>query len=195
MVDESEEWISATDALETVATALNHYEAVRAICSRANDGLIAARAAKLVVGDRPGTDNTDIPESFWWARGKAALEQNWATGDFDTWIDRRVHWRAYGVSFSRSGIETLIGPTRASRAAPSDQPTKLGGRPPAAWWDDLWIEMCRQLYGGDLQPKRQSDIESAMKDWASAHGHHPSSSTIRERARKLWTALSKEDEN
>ncbi|HEX5229568.1 MAG TPA: hypothetical protein VFW44_17775, partial [Bryobacteraceae bacterium] len=69
-----------------------------------------------------------------------------------------------------------------------------GGRPPAEYWDDLWVEMCRQLYAGELIPKRQSDVESAMKAWLAKRDDHPATSTIRERARKLWAALDK-DEN
>ena len=34
-----------------------------------------------------------------------------------------------------------------------------------------------------------------MKAWAAAHEHYPADSTIRLRARKLWTALNKKDEN
>ena len=88
-------------------------------------------------------------------------------------------------------------PARHQRFAelPAIRSTDLGGRPAAAWWDDLWVEMARQLYDGDLKPKRQADIETAMKDWAAAHGHNPADSTIRPRARKLWTALNKEDRN
>jgi len=68
------------------------------------------------------------------------------------------------------------------------------GRLPAAWWDDLWIEICRALHEGDLKPKRQGDIEKAMHEWASMQGHSPATSTIRARARKLWDAISDEDD-
>lgn len=194
MANESEEWISAIEAFKLVATAIGRYRAPRAICSRAHDGLIEARAARLMVGDRRH-DNADVPEKFWWACGEAALEQNWEVGDFETWIDNRIHLRAYGVSFSRRGIEALAAPAIASRDAPSGPSANPGGRPRADWWDDLWVEICRQLYAGDLQPKKQSDIESAMIDWAVKHGHNPSESTIRARARKLRAAFKREDEN
>jgi hypothetical protein len=188
-----EVWISAVEAFKLVEAATNPYQAQRAICSRANDGLIEARAVMLFVDGVPHNEAV-VPKEFWWARGEPALKQNWTTGDFETWIERR-HLKAYGVSFSRSGIEALIGPASAASAVSPDPPTNVGGRPAAAWWDDLWIEICRQLWTGELLPKKQSDIESAMMSWASTRGHDPAESTIRIRARKLWTALNREDEN
>src|SRR3954465_5180222 len=70
-----------------------------------------------------------------------------------------------------------------------------GGRPPASFWDDLWFSVWGQIYRGDLRPKIQADVEKAMLDWASAHGHEPSHSTIRSRARKLFQALQDEGKN
>lgn len=193
MSDESELWISAVEAFRLVARATNDpYRTARTICSRAHAGLIPARAKTLIVGGRSVTD-ASIPVEFWWAGGEAALKQNWRIGDFETWIDRRIQMQAFGVSFARPAIEALIAPAIANR-----EPAKtaqVNGRPPAAFWDDLWIEMCRQLYVGALVPKKQSDLESAMMDWTAKHGHDPSESTIRPRARKLWTALQKEDKN
>ncbi|MET4323713.1 hypothetical protein [Bradyrhizobium sp. RT5a] len=70
--------------------------------------------------------------------------------------------------------------------------TSKGRRPPADWWDDLWIEIARQLYVGDLKPKRQADIENAMSDWLSRRGSGAATSTIRERARRLWQVIKDE---
>ena len=33
------------------------------------------------------------------------------------------------------------------------------------FWEDLLIEMARQLWSGELQPERQSQIEQAMFAW------------------------------
>jgi predicted nucleotide-binding protein len=87
--------------------------AARAIAARAHDGMIHSRAARLVVGNRV-QDNVEIPAAFWWAKGEAALHQNWIAGDFDTWIDHKVHLRAYGVQFVRSQIESMAPETVAS---------------------------------------------------------------------------------
>ena len=63
-------------------------------------------------------DNVELPPQFWWARGHpATLNQNWDTGDFDTWIESTHHWRAFGVQFLKSDIEALLAnlPTPADR--------------------------------------------------------------------------------
>lgn len=77
----------------------------------------------------------------------------------------------------------------ASMPAPAKQ-----GRPPAPWWDDLWIEIARQLYAGDLKPDSQVAIEKAMQEWLAAQGHDAGESTIRRRANRLFQALTREDQ-
>lgn len=200
----SPKWISAAEAFKLVATIAGISQTARIICSRAAAGLIRAKAATFFM-DEQRRDNFDIPKEFWWARGEAALEQDWPAGDFETWLEKAIHLRAFGVSFSRSDIEALISPAALARAtptppspAPGATPASVvapGGRPPAAWWDDLWVEMCRQLYLGDLKPEKQSDLQTAMMKWVSARGHSAADSTIRDRARKLWVALNRDDEN
>ncbi len=195
--EDKEEWITAAGALVLLKPTMGPDSAAMAICKRAHDGLIRTRAERLV-RDSEGFENTEVPQKFWWADGHTALEQNWKTGDFSTWIDRRFHWKAYSVSFLRSDIEKMIPnlSKQETASAPSNATGgALGGRPKADWSEDLWIEICRQLYVGDLQPKKQADIESAMSQWLSARDEHPSVSTIRSRARKLWQAIKSEGEN
>ena len=189
-----EEWVSAAEALKRAQAVMSLYAAPRAICSRAKAGLIKTKAKKLLWG-KESLDDMEIPPDFWWAEGEAALEQNWSSGDFDTWIDQRIHVQAYGVVFSEAGVEALVGPARSARSKVPVAAANTGGRPPASWWDDLWIEMCRQIWVGDLKPDKQSEIESAMKEWTDSQGHDPADSTIRARARKLWAALNQPDEN
>jgi hypothetical protein len=55
------------------------------------------------------------------------------------------------------------------------------------------IELARQLYVGELKPKRQSDIETAIADYLSGRNINLSESTIREHARPLWQAIDSED--
>jgi hypothetical protein len=109
----SEEWLSAAEAYRLVAEVTNPYLAQRAICCRASDGMLAARARRLILGDRT-VDESEVPPGFWWARGEAALTQNWTTGDFETWIDQRVYCRAYGVEFRRPDIEAML-PNRGKK--------------------------------------------------------------------------------
>jgi hypothetical protein len=101
---EEEEWISAASALALLG--LNFEIGKRAICKRAHAGLVKARSQRFIHDGRP-TDDVDIPVEFWWAEGERALNQNWATGDFDTWINHEIHLEAFGVIFRRSDIERL----------------------------------------------------------------------------------------
>lgn len=63
------------------------------------------------------------------------------------------------------------------------------GRLPADWWDDLWIEIFRQIYLGDLKPKTQADIVKAMQQWLSDRDIEAADSTLKPRARKLLQML------
>ncbi len=79
-------------------------------------------------------------------------------------------------------------------AAPAIPVNEKRGRPPAKWWDDMWVAIAIQLYTGDLQPKKQADIEKAMLDWVASRGESAAPDTIRVRARKLWNAFQLENE-
>ena len=102
---ETEEWITAADALELLKP-IHFSTSTRTICKRAHAGLVRAKAERFISGGNI-KDNFEIPEGFWWADGEAALVQNWYTGDFDTWIDQKLHLQAYGVTFWRANIERL----------------------------------------------------------------------------------------
>lgn len=82
-----------------------------------------------------------------------------------------------------------------SRVQPSPTTVAVGGRPPADWWEDLLIDVCFQHFRGDLKPKTQADIERAMQEWITARGFEAASSTVRTRARKIWQAIKREDED
>lgn len=102
------EWVPAYEALKMLTSAeFTAHSAMRTICERANAGLIRARANLFTIDEKEQSE-LDIPKEFWWAKGKAALEQNWRAGDFSTWIDRSVHLQAYGVSFSKSDLIRLL---------------------------------------------------------------------------------------
>jgi hypothetical protein len=193
-VESKKEWIAAAEAARLLKPVFNNeYMAQMTICKRAHNGLIRARAERLMVAEKV-RNNSEIPKEFWWAEGHEALTQNWPTGDFDTWIDRgEVHLQAFGVSFFRADVEKMI-PARQSEAAAAGSKAAnvpKGGRPKADWWEDLWIEICRQLYVGDLKPKTQADIERAMHQWISDNDHTAGGTTVRDRASKLWRAISK----
>jgi len=107
-----EEWITAAEALLLVKPVFNsQYSSQKTICRRAHNGLIRARAQRLMANENV-SDDVEIPKDFWWAEGEAALDQNWVTGDFETWARKSsidaVHLRAFGVSFLRADIEKMI---------------------------------------------------------------------------------------
>ena len=104
---EKEDWISAASAVALLG--MEYFLGTRTICKRAHAGLIKARAERFI-SDGRSDDNIDVPVEFWWAEGEAALDQNWTTGDFDTWVGRgidAIHLQAFGVTFRRCDIERL----------------------------------------------------------------------------------------
>jgi hypothetical protein len=89
----------------------------------------------------------------------------------------------------RSAIDELVARTASSAPLKIDSPKTGGGRPSKVFWDDLWAEIAKQLYVGDLKPDRQADIERAMHDWITANGYSSGETQVRERARKLFILL------
>jgi hypothetical protein len=77
------QWIEAGTALDVFGNRL-------AICERSHAGLIRSRAQLFKRGNHEQRD-IELPHEVWWAEGHEALEQNWDTGDFSTWIERREH--------------------------------------------------------------------------------------------------------
>jgi hypothetical protein len=121
-MSEKKGWINAASAVNLLG--MKHLLGTRTICKRAHAGLIKARAERFIRDGR-SADNIDVPVEFWWAEGEAALHQNWTTGDFDTWIDHRIHLQAFGVTFWRSDIERSKPPPLVENAASpaSNHPT------------------------------------------------------------------------
>ena len=106
----AEQWIDAAAALGIISSepgSHGEHLAALALCRRAHGGLIAAKAKLFVVGDRR-EEGAEIPAAFWWAEGEAALDQNWTTGDFSTWINDKIECRAFGVTFSVSGVLDML---------------------------------------------------------------------------------------
>jgi hypothetical protein len=106
-MENQEEWIGAARALILLKPAMAGFIAKKTICTRAHNGLVRARAQRYMQGNTI-RDNHDVPAQFWWAGGEAALEQNWVTGDFETWIEHRHHLKAFGVSFLRTDLEKML---------------------------------------------------------------------------------------
>lgn len=130
------------------------------------------RILKLARGGRTVAENDSIGLA-----GMALFNQMRAE------VDARLAILAY--EFETPPV-TAIEPPLPQGAA---NPSKVGGRPPAAFWDDLWAAIATALYLGKLFPKCQADLERAMADWLDENGHSAAESTIRARARRLWDRI------
>ncbi len=169
-----DEWISAADAYRLVARVAGL--AGDTICSRAFDGMVRARAKRLVWGQEL-EDNCDIPALFWWARGEAALTMNWTTGDFETWIEDELHCRAYGVEFLRLDIEAIIPKgARGSTEKPegSSQSGEPTGRRPSDRWRPWIAELVAYVHHNGIPPgigsQGQEELIQAIADALAVRG-------------------------
>ena len=127
-MQKQDDWVRASDAVAMLKPILTEYSARIRICERAHGGLIRARAEQFHIGERVFHSH-DIPKEFWWAEGHEALEQDWAAGDFSTWIERgSVQLKAFGVTFARADIQKLLpspGTLKAEMVALTDEDDEI----------------------------------------------------------------------
>jgi hypothetical protein len=147
MADDGEAWISAWEAVKLLKPVMDEYSAQMTICERAHHRLISARAVRLVIEDhnsRPvkisARNDVEVPPEFWWALGgNQSLWQNWSTGDFETYVEERVLYKAYSVKFRRLDIMGTVfavdTPQRATNVEKSERIFIGHGRSNA--WRDL----------------------------------------------------------
>ncbi|MBA3510851.1 hypothetical protein [Sphingomonas sp.] len=194
----SEHWISAIEAWTVVWPAKKPTGGPNSIINRAGSGAVKAKAS-LLQKSWPGGETKDhdcpIPEDFW--RGRAMIP-DWDHGDFSArvqWNEQEQDWKAIGVTFERSGIDAMVAqiPSTSGSLQPvATEGRSKRGRPVADDWEAVIIELARQLYAGELQPKRLADIEKAIVEYLAAEDVTKSESTIREHARPFWTMYEKE---
>jgi hypothetical protein len=109
------EWMHADDALAFLGT--SHADAVDAICSRASNGLIRAKAEQYIDAGGRRFDNVELPKQFWWSSGE--ITGYWHTGDLETTPpEGRGRLQAFGVTFRRSDIERMRPSASATNARP-----------------------------------------------------------------------------
>lgn len=193
-------------ALKLVRRGSTDTAAKEALLNRLEHGLI--RSVAKTVKYKDITDHYFAINPKWWS----LLRHGWlASSIWDLagdvvmlnrtsigygYSDEVVH--LFEVRFETEGVSPLI--TKQPDPLPSSVKSgeaatskNRGGRPPKDYWDDLWVEICRQLYiVGDLKPEKQANIEKAMLDWAVKNGHEMSEAAARSRARKLFNALKRE---
>lgn len=99
-----DDWISARDLL-AAAFDVHGQNCRHIICSRAHAGMITGFARAVMVTNRQGQTklaDVTLPAGFWWAEGRAALEQDWSAGDFASYFS------SYQSSFSATGLARLV---------------------------------------------------------------------------------------
>lgn len=134
----SDQWVRAVKAIELLSEAGGQHEAILTLCSRAHHGLVKARAALLIAGNER-KEHVHVAPAFWWAEGHEALEQDWARGDFSTWIDKKLEYKVFGVEFDLEGLKAMLPPERAA----------VVGKELSVIGDPTWVvamEARRQLY-------------------------------------------------
>jgi hypothetical protein len=127
----AEHWIDSATAVSLVIEGPDDLDGMRSLCARAHNGLVRTKASLYIVeqgGERKRLENTPLPAGFWWANGYEALEQNWTSGDFSTWIDQKIHLQAYGVTFALSGVLEML---RSDQRALITRRLSVAGNP--AW--------------------------------------------------------------
>jgi hypothetical protein len=203
-------WLTPKKAL----TAIGNVDAVVAIAlirHRASIGRVRAAAEYILWpdGEQKRQDELAAIPASWWKLTTGLQDVSapfWTApvGDLvietDSGIDAMVYHFS-GVRFEPDGILALREPE--AQEATTDPFAKLpliapsasvllqatrhaGGAPPKPWWDDLWVEMFRQIWESELKPTAMAHIAQAMQQWADDHGHALSEATAKRAARKLW---------
>jgi hypothetical protein len=211
--DEFANWVTPQQALLRARSALAT-DAQKAIWERFHGGIIRTAALKSSRASPPDAEPqitetpTVIPARYWGHFSDSTKSEFWQTGvarfffrperkrvTYPTVIrcfDVRLHPTDVEASFpqSREISPAVMHPVQEppNRPDPTLPEPNKGGRPRKDWWDDFWIDICQQIYEGDLKPAKQADLERAMHDWVINHGHEAGETSIKNAARKLFKA-------
>jgi hypothetical protein len=200
-------WFTPMEACAYAATCVGVKGAADAIWQLLRGGMIQAIAASSSLTPKKESPLADanpsyIPKGLWQHLTDHGTNL-WSGGYARFWVAKRngspSAYQCFGIKLNPDDVRAnLPAPNPAlhspqPKAAPVQPPpvTNKGGRPRNDYWDDLWAEICGQIYDGASIPKRQADIERAMLDWATNHGHALSEAGARQRARILFDRLQK----
>jgi hypothetical protein len=196
-------WLVPGDALPLVVEAYGgeNYVARLAIVQRLRGGFLRSAAERSSWKNVPRVSQTGpirIDPDLWlrvrvdsdfWISGQTVIDD---LAEYSGGYD--VTARLFGIRFHPDDIREMVAQapkkiaTSVPQPAPSADAPNKGGRPRKEWWDDFWIDICGQIYEGNLKPARQAELEKAMLDWATNHGHEMSEATARKAAKKLFNA-------
>jgi len=157
--------------------------------------MLRANAALLIFRDTERLTDVNVPRKFWWAKGYAALTQNWELGDFETWIDRKIHIEAFGVRFHRGDLDLMLG-VASSVAKPAPIAKEAGGRPMSTLWPEWVAELTSLLHEEGLPSSPSADdLINRVADRLARRGlDAPARTTVQDTARAVLRRL-RADEN
>jgi hypothetical protein len=200
--DDIVSWLTPTQALQILNEVYgDNFLSKDTLLGRLRASTVLAIAENTVVygvGTITHPINAIYPEE--WRRIDTS-DNGWITGDFR--YERRresgvghENVSHHSVRFDPQGVRDIIknaapAPKPSAAQPKSSEATNNGGRPRKEWWDDFWIEICRQIWMGDLKPGTQADLERAMFEWVENHRNgEVGDTTIKAAARKLFKAWS-----
>jgi hypothetical protein len=200
-LEKIENWYTPVQAREiaTAALGVEGWKAGEAIRECVRGGLIsvAASSSSTILGEVRAPIPRGpllIPPVYWahvWEtktefwQGRAAFRLANGRSAYDP----TLYLRCFRLKLDPEQVRTEF-PAPGS-VAPKVAPSTAGtrGRPRGAHWEDMLVEMARRIHFGDFKPAKQADLERAMLDWLSEHGHPGDESTVRLRASKLFKAM------
>lgn len=203
--DSAIEWVDCANAVSELASRFEI--AARVVCKKLADlcaiGHLRAHCGRFERTLDERSDDEPVVEfnveisPIWWkvcfTHPDAVLDYESGTFSGKGFVDREDYRiKAEGISFEAHGLRAFKILTDEDAAGRKLlETTPRGGRRPYDYWEDAVVAVSGQLFSGDLQPKKQADIEAALADWLTSHGHSASESSIRKRGRKLWQAIQK----
>jgi hypothetical protein len=197
-------WYTPIEACAYAAGMIGTKGASEAIWNLLIAGMIEAVAttSSMTPKDRaplPDMDPSFVPKRLWKSLSKHGTDL-WQGGYARFWVSGTAY-QCFGIKLNpvdvHANLPSVPQPAAlrdkrlhaaAQQGAGEPKKSNLGGRPRKDWWDDFWIDICRQIYEGDLKPKTQAELERAMLGWATNHGHEMSEPTAKIAARKLFKA-------
>jgi hypothetical protein len=213
-LDDIADWYTPMEACAYASLCLGWDGASKAVWQLLAGGMIQAVASSSsrAIKDRGPITNDKpsiIPKRIWTDFSESGSDL-WNGGYARFWVSKGDEhgtvYRYFGIKFDPADVKSNLPPprpdlvaqaagtaapapaqNRIATSAPVAEPVNKGGRPRKEWWDDFWIEVCRQIWIGDLQPKTQADLERAMIEWVENHrSGEVGETTIKAAAKKLF---------
>lgn len=201
--EEFSTWIPLRQALEFLQQSMTKEQAIQTLVTCLWNDVLQSAAANCVVISKDSIVSKSelflISFSVWGVVSTKEDNLLWVSNNLSlvTGIgqihEEKGYLSYFGIRINSDQLNAMFNIPKPAVAGEAN--ANKGGRPTALFWEDLLIDMARQLYDGDLKPNKQRDIEDAMLQWASNHDHSLSESAARERARKLFRAIQEKGKN